>query len=276
VPRRHFANAVALNSSIFQTATIGGPMLGGVLVTAGSTFAFGVAGACYLISAVLLLFLKKHKAVATGTRVTLQSLFSGFRYIWQEKTVLGAISLDLFAVLLGGATALLPIYASDILDVGPRGFGFLRSMPGLGAVVTALYVARWPVNKHMGVKMLVAVAIFGIATMAFGYSTNLWFSLACLFIMGASDMVSVYVRQTLVQLETPDEMRGRVSAVNSVFIGASNELGEFESGLLARAVGTVGAVVVGGVGTIAIAALWAWLFPTLRDRDQLVADDDEG
>jgi len=274
VPRRHFANAVALNSSIFQTATIGGPMLGGVLVTAGSAFAFGVAGACYLLSAFLLLFLKKHKAVATGTRVTLQSLFSGFRYIWQEKTVLGAISLDLFAVLLGGATALLPIYASDILDVGPRGFGFLRSMPGLGAVVTALYVARWPVNKRMGAKMLVAVAIFGIATVAFGYSTNLWFSLACLFVMGSSDMISVYVRQTLVQLETPDEMRGRVSAVNSVFIGASNELGEFESGLLARAVGTVGAVVVGGVGTIAIAALWAWLFPTLRDRDQLVEDDE--
>lgn len=273
VPRRHFANAVALNSSIFQTATIGGPMLGGVLVDVGSAFAFGVAGTCYLISALLLLFLKKHQAEATGTRVTLKSLFSGFRYIWREKPVLGAISLDLFAVLLGGATALLPIYASDILDVGSAGFGLLRSMPGLGAVFTALYIARWPLNRHMGAKMLIAVAIFGFATVGFGLSTNLWFSLVCLFVMGSSDMISVYVRQTLVQLETPDDMRGRVSAVNSVFIGASNELGEFESGLLASAMGTIGAVVVGGVGTIAIAALWAWLFPALRDRDQLVAEE---
>jgi MFS family permease len=273
VSRQHLANAIAWNSSIFQTATIAAPALGGFLTDVGTDIAFMAAALCYALSAVVLLFLKKHER-RTGQRVDLTSVLAGFRYIWAEKPILGAISLDLFAVLLGGATALLPIYASDILHVGSAGFGMLRSMPAVGAVLTAFYVARWPLESKTGVKMLIAVVIFGLATVVFGVSRNLPLSLFCLFVMGATDMISVYVRQTLVQIETPDEMRGRVAAVNSVFIGASNELGEFESGTLAAFVGTVSAVVIGGVGTIAVAVLWAWLFPELRDRDRLVLEEE--
>jgi MFS family permease len=186
--------------------------------------------------------------------------------------ILGAISLDLFAVLLGGATALLPVYARDVLHAGPWGLGLLRTMPALGAVAMALLLAHRPLTRRTGRRMLQAVAVFGLATIGFGLSTSLPLSLACLFVLGASDMVSVYVRQTLVQLETPDGMRGRVAAVNSVFIGASNELGEFESGTLAAVIGTVPAVVAGGLGTLLVAALWARWFPALRNRDRLAGD----
>jgi MFS family permease len=184
--------------------------------------------------------------------------------------VLGAISLDLFAVLLGGAVALLPIYAKDILQVGPWGLGLLRSMPATGAICMTLLMAWFPLRRKAGQRMLMAVAVFGIGTIVFGLSTNLYLSMAALFTVGAADMISVVVRQTLVQLETPDEMRGRVSAVNSVFIGASNELGEFESGLAAAAVGPVAAVVLGGIGTIAVVALWIRIFPALWKRDALM------
>ena len=183
--------------------------------------------------------------------------------------MLGAISLDLFAVLLGGATALLPVYARDILDVGPWGLGLLRSMPAVGAVGMALLLAHRPLTRHTGRRMFQAVAVFGLATVGFGLSTSLTVSLACLVVLGAADMVSVFIRQTLVQLETPDAMRGRVAAVNAVFIGASNELGEFESGTLAALVGAAPAVVAGGLGTLLVAALWARWFPALYRRDHL-------
>lgn len=200
----------------------------------------------------------------------LDTLLAGIGFIRSRPAIFGAISLDLFAVLLGGATALLPVYARDILDVGPSGLGLLRSMPAVGALGMALYLARRPLQRHAGRRMFQAVALFGLATIGFGLSTSFLFSLACLVVLGAADMVSVVIRQTLVQAETPDAMRGRVAAVNAVFIGASNELGEFESGSVAALIGTVPSVVVGGVGTLLVAALWARWFPALRDRDRLV------
>jgi hypothetical protein len=205
-----------------------------------------------------------------GSPPSLERLFAGIGFIRSKPAILGAISLDLFAVLLGGATALLPIYARDILMTGPWGLGLLRSMPAVGAAMIGLFLARRPIDRRVGPKMFAAVAVFGAATVVFGLSTSLPLSLACLFVLGASDMVSVVIRQTLVQHETPDAMRGRVSAVNSVFIGASNELGQFESGALAALIGPVGSVVVGGVGTLVVAALWVRLFPGLAHRDRLI------
>jgi MFS family permease len=196
--------------------------------------------------------------------VAWRTLAAGFQYIRREKVVLGAISLDLFAVLLGGATALLPVYARDILDLGPWGLGLLRSAPAAGALITALYLASHPIRDHAGLAMFVFVGLFGASTIVFGLSTSPWLSIAMLFVMGASDMVSVFVRSTLIQLWTPDAVRGRVSAVNSVFIGASNELGEFRAGIMAALVGAPAAVIIGGAGTIAVAALWARIFPDLR------------
>ena len=203
--------------------------------------------------------------------VSWATLLAGVTFIRSRPVVLGAISLDLFAVLLGGATALLPIYARDILQTGPWGLGLLRSAPAVGAFCTALLLAHRPLRRRTGHRLFQAVALFGLATIGFGLSTSLPLSLACLVVLGASDMVSVFVRQTLVQLETPDAMRGRVAAVNSVFIGASNELGEFESGTLAAMLGAVPAVVVGGVGTLMVAGLWAYWFPALRERDRLLS-----
>jgi MFS family permease len=202
-------------------------------------------------------------------------VLAGVRYVRGNPIVLGAISLDLFAVLLGGATALLPVYARDILHLGPSALGALRSAPAAGATVIALVLARFPIKRHAGLKMLVCVALFGCATLVFGLSRSFALSLAALTIAGAADMVSVFVRSTLVQLATPEAMRGRVSAVNMVFIGASNELGEFESGVTAQWFGTVPSVVLGGVGTLAVVALWAWRFPKLAHVDRLdeVADD---
>ncbi len=194
----------------------------------------------------------------------METLFAGFRYIWHEKVVLGAISLDLFAVLLSGAVALLPVYARDILELGPWGLGLLRAAPGIGALVVAFWLAGHPIRNHAGVIMLAFVALFGVVTVMFGVSTVPWFSIAALALLGATDMVSVYVRETLIQLWTPDEVRGRVNAVNMVFVGASNELGEFRAGTMAALIGTVPAVVFGGVGAVAVAGLWAVIFPQLR------------
>jgi MFS family permease len=191
-------------------------------------------------------------------------LFAGFRYIWREKIVLGAISLDLFAVLLSGATALLPVYARDILELGPWGLGLLRAAPGVGAVAVAIWLAGHPIRDHAGFIMLVFVALFGVFTVLFGVSSLTWLSIFALAMLGATDMVSVYVRETLIQLWTPDELRGRVNAVNMVFVGASNELGEFRAGTMAAVIGTVPAVVFGGVGAVAVAVMWTWLFPDLR------------
>jgi Major Facilitator Superfamily len=229
-----------------------------------------VATGCFALTFVLIALIRHRDTRVTREKTTWATLVAGIRFIRQNPVILGAISLDLFAVLLGGATALLPIYARDILMVGPWGLGLLRSMPAVGAAATALFLAYRPLTRRTGRRMFQAVAIFGIATIGFGLSTSLPLSLACLFVLGAADMVSVFVRQTLVQIDTPDEMRGRVSAVNTVFIGASNELGEFESGAVAALIGTIPAVVVGGLGTLLVAALWARWFPELRDRDRLV------
>lgn len=270
VPTAQFQNAVAWNSSLWQTATIIGPALGGVLYAFGATIVFGAAAVSFALTASLAAAIRHRGASATREKASWSSLVAGIMFIRSRPAILGAISLDLFAVLLGGATALLPIFARDILMVGPWGLGLLRSMPAAGAVVMALFLAQRPLAHRSGRRMFQAVTVFGIATIGFGLSSNLYLSMACLFVLGAADMVSVFVRQTLVQFDTPDAMRGRVAAVNAVFIGASNELGEFESGVLAALVGAVPAVLLGGLGTLAVVALWSRWFPALRDRDKLV------
>ena len=272
VPQEHLANAIAWNSSIWQTATIGGPALGGLLYAFGPGVVFGSAIGGFGIAFVLVLAMRFRAVRTAREKATWSSLVAGIAFIRSRPVILGAISLDLFAVLLGGATALLPIYARDILLVGPWGLGLLRSMPAAGATAMAIFLAHRPLRRRSGRRMLMAVALFGLATIVFGLSSSLPLSLFCLFVLGASDMISVYVRQTLVQIETPDVMRGRVSAVTAVFVGASNELGEFELGVLAALIGTVGAVVTGGIGTVLVAGLWARWFPALRDRDKLIAD----
>ncbi|MEK0083413.1 MFS transporter [Benzoatithermus flavus] len=270
VPIEHFKNAVAWNSSAWQTATIAGPALGGVLYAFGGTVVFAAATFCFALTFLLLLAMHPRGVRGIQEKASWTGLLAGIRFIRSRPAILGAISLDLFAVLLGGATALLPIYARDILHVGPWGLGILRSMPAVGAVVMAVLLAHRPLSRRTGRRMFQAVAVFGLATIGFGLSTSLPLSLLFLFVMGAADMISVFVRQTLVQIETPDAMRGRVAAVNAVFIGASNELGEFESGVLAALIGAVPAVVVGGIGTLVVAGLWARWFPALRERDRLV------
>ena len=270
VPPEHFSNAVALNSSAWQTATIVGPAMGGFLYAFGPTVVFAAVTGCFVVTFLLILAIRHRSAVRVAEKVNWAALMAGIRFIRSRPVILGAISLDLFAVLLGGATALLPIYARDILDVGPWGLGLLRSMPAAGAVCMALLLAHRPLARRTGRRMFQAVVVFGLATIVFGLSESFPLSLAALFVLGTADMVSVFVRQTLVQIDTPDAMRGRVSAVNAVFIGASNELGEFESGTLAALAGPVAAVVVGGIGSVAVAALWARWFPDLRTRDRLV------
>jgi MFS family permease len=270
VPATHFQNAVAWNSSVWQTATIIGPALGGILFAFGATTVFGATALAFALTAVLVTAIGHRGGAARREKASWASLVAGILFIRSRPAILGAISLDLFAVLLGGATALLPIYARDILLVGPWGLGLLRSMPAVGAVLMALFLAHHPLQRRSGRRMFQAVTVFGLATIGFGLSTSLPLSMLLLVVLGAADMVSVFVRQTLVQIDTPDAMRGRVAAVNAVFIGASNELGEFESGVLAALAGTVPAVVLGGLGTLAIAALWSRWFPELRERDKLV------
>jgi len=264
VPPEDFANAVAWNSSAWQIATIVGPVAGGLLYGLGAPVPYAVSAVLMAAAAVLTFTIPKPAQRKESEQTSLQTLFAGFRYIWSEKVVLGAISLDMFAVLLGGATALLPVYARDILDLGPWGLGLLRSAPGIGALVVAVWLASYPIKDHAGLLMFVFVGMFGLFTVAFGASMLPWLSIAALALIGAADMVSVYIRHTLIQLWTPDHLRGRVSAVNSVFIGASNELGEFRAGTMAALFGTVPAVVFGGVGTMAVAGIWAFLFPALR------------
>jgi MFS family permease len=270
VPPAHFANAIAINSSLWQTSTLIGPALGGVLYIFGPALVFAVALASFAGASLLIAAIRARGEMSRREKASWASVIAGFGFIRSKPVLLGAISLDLVAVLLGGATALLPIFAQDILMVGPWGLGLLRSMPAAGALCVSVLLAYRPLSRKSGRRMLQAVAVFGLATIGFGLSTNLYLSLACLFVLGMADMVSVFVRHTLVLSETPDAMRGRVSAVNSVFIGASNELGEFESGALAALIGTVPAVVAGGVATVATAAIWGRLFPQLRDRDSLV------
>jgi MFS family permease len=271
VPREHLGTALALSSSTWQLATIAGPALGGLLYLAGAPVVYGVVAALLAVSVAMLLALRVGGRERTGpaTAPSWESLLSGLHFVRSRPTILGAISLDLFAVLFGGATALLPVFARDVLEVGPGGLGLLRSAPAAGAALCGLALSLRPMQRRTGAWMFGGVAVFGLATVVFGLSTSFWLSLIALFVMGASDMVSVYIRHLLVQLETPDEIRGRVSAVNAVFIGASNELGEFESGLTAAWWGAVPAVVVGGVATLTVAGLWARWFPDLRRLDRL-------
>lgn len=271
VPEEHFQNSVAWASGIFQLATILGPVLGG-LIYAAFRGPFAVYLIATLIAAVavgLLLRLRVSIRPRANVETDASSVFEGFRYLWRAKMVLGAISLDMFAVLLGGAVALLPVYAREILQTGPWGLGILRSAPGIGAGIMAIAIAYKPLRKNAGATMLWCVAAFGLFTVLFGISRNMIFSLCALVMVGATDMVSVIVRGTLIQVATPDEMRGRVNAVDMVFIGASNELGQFESGVTAQWFGTVPAVILGGIGAIAVTGLWAWMFPQLRKVDQL-------
>ena len=262
-------NAIAWNSIAFQASTIIGPALGGVLYAffRGPSVVYAVSVISAFIAILSFFKIKLRFVERPHEEISSKTVFAGLHYIWRKKLVLGSISLDLFAVLLGGAVALLPIYAREILHAGPWGLGLLRSAPGVGAGMMALLLAYRPLKQRIGVKMLWAVAAFGVFTIVFGLSQNLMLSLVALLIAGAADMISVVVRGTLVQLATPDAMRGRVNAVDMLFIGASNEFGEFESGIMAQWLGTVPAVVVGGVGTLIVIVIWAWLFPELRQAE---------
>lgn len=263
VPSQAFSNAVAVNSSAWQLATIAGPALGGLLFLLGPGVTYAVVAGCLAVAALLVVSLRVRRGGRSAEPATVAALFSGVRFVRSRPIVLGSISLDLFAVLFGGATALLPAYASDILHVGPAGLGVLRAAPAIGAVATGALVAARPIRHAVGRWMFGGVAAFGIATLVFAVSRNVIISVAALVALGAADMVSVYIRHLLVQLATPDAIRGRVSAVNAVFIGASNELGEFESGLTAAFLGVVPAVLVGGITTVLVAIVWARLFPAL-------------
>jgi MFS family permease len=269
VPAAVFPNAAAWGSSIFNAATILGPVFGGVLYALrGSPVAVYLTAFLALVASVVLMLPIHIRGVQQMSRGRdWNTVIAGFQYVWRNKLI-----LDLFAVLLGGAVALLPVFAREILNAGPRGLGLLRASPGVGAGLMAIVIAYVPLRRRAGVKMLWCVAAFGAATVAFGLSRNLYLSMLALFIVGAADMVSVIVRSTVVQLATPDEMRGRVSAVNMLFIGASNEFGQFESGLTAQWMGAVPAVVAGGVGTIIVVAVWSWLFPALRKVDRLTQE----
>lgn len=264
VPERDLANAVAWNSMAWQTATIVGPVAGGLLYGLGATVPYWTSLTLFAVATVMIFVIPKPEQKRGVRNQSWETLSAGFRYIWREKVVLGAISLDMFAVLLGGAVALMPVFARDVLDLGPWGLGLLRAAPGIGAVLMATYLAAHPITRNAGRTMFVAVGLFGLSTVVFGWSTIAWLSIAALAVMGAADMISVYIRQTLVQLWTPDELRGRVNAVNMVFIGASNELGEFRAGSMAALIGAIPAVIFGGVGAMAVAALWAAWFPALR------------
>jgi MFS family permease len=271
VPEKDLSNAIAWNSSSWQLAAITGPVLGGLLYGVSATTAYTVSVVFAILGAILLFMIPKPAQRSSGEAKSWDMILGGFRFIKADKVVLGAISLDLFAVLLGGATALMPIYARDILTLGPWGLGLLRSAPGVGAIVMALFLAARPMKHRAGFYMFMGVGLFGIATIVFGVSTHTWTSIAALAIMGAADMISVYVRESLIALWTPDELRGRVNAVNMVFVGASNELGEFRAGTMAHTFGAVPAVVIGGLGTLAVSVIWAMSFRQLRQIDTLDA-----
>ena len=284
VPEKHFVNAVTWGGAIFQFANVSGPALGGLLFTlplarwfpgskadegAGIVYAFTMFTNVWFLILVGSLHVRlgrmEHRAAS------LQVVLAGFKYVMSMPLLLGSFSLDLFVVLLGGAVALMPIFANEILHTGPRGLGVLRAAPAIGALTMSLIMARFPISRHAGKRLFVCVAIFGVATVVFGLSRSLWLSLAALAVSGAADTISVIIRGSLLQLATPPEMRGRVSAVNSLFIGASNELGEFESGLTAQWWGAKKATLLGGLGALAVAGIWSALFPGLRNADELTA-----
>ncbi len=271
VPKERLPRAIAMNSSVFTVAVIAGPAMGGFLYAFGPHVTYSVCLAGFLAASALMAFVGgRHRAKDMNPDMSrFERVAEGVRFVRQRPIILGAISLDLFAVLLGGATALLPVFARDILHTGPWGLGLLRSAPAVGAALVALMLTGRPLTRNIGVKMFAAVAVFGLATIVFGLSQNFYLSFGALFVLGASDMISVFVRQSLVSFATPDEMRGRVGAVNMLFIGASNELGEFESGITAALFGTIPAVIIGGLGTLAVVGIWMKLFPPLRNVDSL-------
>lgn len=272
VPADVFPNAVAWGASAFQVATIIGPAVGGIVYgLSGAASGVYAMSVCTCVTATVTLSAMHVRTGRMESRaMSWETFLAGFRYVWRHQLILGSISLDLFAVLLGGAVALLPVYAQEILHVGPIGLGWLRAAGGIGAVVTAIVLAYFPLRRHSGAKMLASVALFGVCIVVFGVSHSFWLSMVALTVAGAADMISVFVRGTLVQLATPPEMRGRVSAVNMLFIGASNELGQFESGVTAQWFGAVTAVIFGGVGTIVVVGAWSALFPKLRRVDRLI------
>ena len=270
VPKDELPRAIAWNSLAWQSASIFGPFLGGLLVAFSASGAYAGTAVLYGLAAAALVFIRHDTKPVSKPQSRLAAVKEGLAYVWATKEVLGAISLDLFAVLLGGATALLPVFAKDVLHVGASGFGVLRAGPAIGAVIVGFVISRWPLQRRAGLWMFGGVAAFGIGTIIFAVSRDLWLSVGGLMILGAGDMLSVNVRQTLVQIVTPDHMRGRVSAVAGLFIGASNELGEFESGVVARLLGPVGAALFGGIGALVVTVLWARLFPSLRKADKLI------
>ncbi|MFL6692357.1 MAG: MFS transporter, partial [Ramlibacter sp.] len=268
VPPALLARAMAFGSAGIQGAVIAGPALAGLLFAAGFVLVYGTCVVLFAMGAALCLRVRYERAPPPREPVTLRSLSAGLRFVGGSQLLLGAATLDLFAVLLGGATALLPIFANELLHVGPQGLGLLRAAPAVGSLLAAAALARWPLTRNVGGTLMAAVAVFGACMVVFGLSTSFAVSLVALAVSGAADMVSVIVRQTLMQIATPDAMRGRVAAVNSIFIGASNQLGEFESGATASLFGPVGSVVAGGFGTILVAVLWIRLFPQLAKRKQ--------
>lgn len=269
IPSEIFARALAMSTAATQIAIIGGPALAGLIFMWSATAVYASAAVMFLCACLIMLTMP-HVARLLLARSSSNSLWAGLHFIFHSPVVLGAISLDLFAVLLGGATALLPIFAKDILHVSATGLGLLQAAPAAGALLMTIYLARFPLARGIGPRLFLSVAIFGVGTIVFALSTSFWLSMVSLAVLGAADCVSVVIRQALVQLETPDDMRGRVSAVNSVFIGASNQLGEFESGVMAAWLGASASVVFGGVGTLVVVAAWIWIFPGLWRRDELV------
>jgi MFS family permease len=276
VSAERLPQALALSSTALQGAIIAGPALGGFVYAGGAAAVYGLSASGFALATVCVLRLAARTPARVREPVSARTLLAGLHFIAHRPVVLGAVSLDLFAVLLGGAVALLPIFARDILHTGPWGLGLLRAAPAVGALAMSLALARWPVQRRSGAWLLGAVALYGATMVAFGLSTQLWLSLAMLAASGAADMVSVVIRQSMVQLATPDTMRGRVSAVNSVFIGGSNQLGEFESGATAALFGPVASVVWGGVGTGLVVLVWLGLFPALARHDRLVREPDTG
>jgi len=264
VPREDFPNAVGWVTSSWQVATIAGPVGGSLLYGLAPHIPYATAVCAYAVAILLIVSIPKPNQQVSRERPTMASILGGFGYIWKQKIVLGAISLDLFAVLLGGAVALMPVYARDVLDVGEIGLGLLRAAPGIGAVIAIVLITAFPIRDHAGVILLIFVALFGLATAVFGASTIAWLSILALICVGGFDMVSVYVREIILQLWTPDEVRGRVNAVNSIFVGASNELGETRAGFMAAIAGPVVTVVGGGLAAIGVAAASTFIFPQLR------------
>ncbi len=273
VPKVEMPQAISLKSLSWQAAVIIGPWIGGLLCAISTATAYEVTAGLYLAGTAIILFMRVNTTPQRQPGSQIAQIKEGLVYVWTNKIVFGAISLDLFAVLLGGATALLPAFASDILNVGAEGFGILRSGPAIGALLMAAALSRWPLKRHAGRRMFMAVGAFGMATVIFGLSKNIYLSVAALAALGAADMISVYVRQTLVQIVTPDHMRGRVSSVSGLFISGSNELGEFESGVVSRFIGPVGAAIFGGIGTMIVTGAWARMFPALRKADRLDGAD---